>query len=149
VALLRDRGATVSTAESLTAGLLCATMVEVAGASDVVRGGVVAYAADLKASLLGVPEALLARVGTVHADTALAMAAGVRDRLGSDYALATTGVAGPEPAEDKPVGLVYVAIAGPGVRQVRRLQLDGDRDTVRAGAVEAALELVPEVLGSR
>ena len=148
---LRARGATLATAESLTGGLLCATLVDMPGASDVVRGGVVAYTADLKASVLGVPEDLLARAGTVHADTAAAMACGVRDRLGGDYGLSTTGVAGPDPAEGKPVGLVYVAVAGPGVAEVRRLELSGDRVAIRRGAAAGALALLWEVLqrGSR
>ena len=141
VDLLRDRGGTVATAESLTGGLLCATLVAVSGASDVVRGGVVAYAADLKASLLGVPSEVLEQAGTVDEQTAAAMAVGVRERLGSRYGVATTGVAGPEPAESKPVGLVYVAVAGPDVEAVRRLHLPGGRDDIRVGAVAAALTL--------
>ena len=95
---LREQGGTVATAESLTGGLLCATLVGVPGASDVVRGGVVAYAADLKASLLGVPQELVDEVGTVADQTAAAMAQGVRERLGARYGLATTGVAGPTPS---------------------------------------------------
>lgn len=146
VELLRDREATVSTAESLTAGLLCAALVDVPGASDVVRGGMIAYAADLKASLLGVPDDLLARAGTIHTDTALAMARGVRARLDSDYGLATTGVAGPDTVEGQPVGLVFVAIASPTGADVRRLQLPGDRSAVRRGAVAGALSLLCEVL---
>jgi nicotinamide-nucleotide amidase len=139
---LRERGATAATAESLTGGLLCATLVAVSGASDVIRGGVVAYAADLKASLLGVPPELLERVGTVDEQTAVAMARGVRERLGSRHGVATTGVAGPEPAEDKPVGLVFVAVAGPAEAAVRRLDLAGEREDIRAGAVEGALALL-------
>lgn len=146
VELLRQREATVSTAESLTAGMLCAVLVDVPGASDVVRGGIIAYAADLKASLLSVPDDLLARAGTVHADTAVAMARGARAGLGSDYGLATTGVAGPDTVEGKPVGLVFIAIVGPAGADVRRLELPGDRSAVRCGAVAAALSLLCEGL---
>lgn len=146
VAALRDHTATVSTAESLTAGMLCATLVDVPGASEVVRGGIVAYSADLKAELLGVPEDLLARVGTVDAETAAAMATGGRRRLGSSFAVATTGVAGPDPVEGKPVGLVFVAVAGPGGCDTRRLRVRGDRAAVRAGAVRGALDLLLDAL---
>jgi len=139
---LREQGATVATAESLTGGLLCATLVDVPGASDVVRGGVVAYAADLKASLLGVPEDLLDRLGTVDSQTAAAMARGVRERLGARYGLATTGVAGPDPAEGKPVGLVFVAVAAPDAVEIRELRVAGGREEVRAGAVVGALALL-------
>lgn len=143
---LRDRGASLVTAESLTGGLLCATLVDVAGASEVVRGSVVAYAADLKTSLLGVPEETLSRVGTVAAETAIAMAAGARDRLGSTFGLATTGVAGPDGTEGKPVGTAFVAVVGPAVAEVRRLQLSGDRADIRSGAAAGALALLREVL---
>ncbi len=96
---LRSADATVATAESLTGGLLCATLVSVSGASDVVRGGVVAYAPELKAELLGVDADLIAEQGTVTPEVAVAMAVGVRDRLGATYGLSTTGVAGPGPSE--------------------------------------------------
>jgi len=143
---LRRQGRTVATAESLTGGLLCATLVSVPGASDVVRGGIVAYAADLKASLLDVPQALLAEVGAVDRATAVSMAQGVRERVGSSYGVATTGVAGPDPAEGKPVGLVFVAVAGPSGVEVRELQLAGERADIRAGAVDAALGLLMSAL---
>lgn len=146
VAALRSLRASVATAESLTAGLLCATLVDVPGASEVVRGGIVAYAADLKVSLLGVPADLIARVGTVDPDTAKAMATGVRSMTAGDYGLATTGVAGPELVEGKPVGLAFAAVAGPDGTRVRRLVLAGDRQRVRRGATAAALRLLLEVL---
>lgn len=143
---LRARTATVACAESLTGGSLCATLVSVPGASEVVRGGVVAYAADLKTTLLGIPAETLTRVGTVAADTAVAMATGARDRLGSTFGLATTGVAGPDRSEGKPVGLVFVALAGPGGTEVRSHQLAGDRAGIRNGAIADALALLREVL---
>jgi len=146
VAALRGQGGTLATAESLTGGLLCAELIAVPGASDVVRGGVVAYAPDLKTSALGVPAQLVAQVGTVASETAAAMARGARERLGCRYGLATTGVAGPDPVEGKPVGLVFVAVARAEGIDVRELRLSGDRAQVRAGAVDAALALLLDVL---
>nr|WP_201299552.1 CinA family protein [Aeromicrobium sp. 9AM] len=144
---LRSAGATVATAESLTGGLLCATLVSVSGASDVVRGGVVAYAPGLKTELLGVDADLLAREGTVTSDVALAMARGVRDRLGATYGLSTTGVAGPGPSEGKPAGTVHVAVAGPADVWTTQLGLTGDRDTIRSQTVDALLSWLVARLG--
>lgn len=147
VAALRQAGATVATAESLTGGLLCATLVEVAGASNVVRGGIVAYAADVKVDQLGVDAALIAERGTVDAEVAAQMAIGSRGVLRSTYGLATTGVAGPGPAEGKPAGTVHVAIAGPDGVHTSLLQLDGDRDTIRRATVDALLSMLVATLG--
>lgn len=144
---LRDAGATIATAESLTGGLVCATLVGVPGASDVVRGGVVAYAADVKVSTLGVPAELVAERGTVDADVAAAMASGVRDRLGATYGIATTGVAGPGPSEGKPAGTVHVAVAGPDGVDTRLLHLPGDRAEIRSGTVDALLSWLVARLG--
>ena len=144
---LRGTGQTVATAESLTGGLLCATLVEVPGASDVLRGGVVAYLAETKSDVLGVDPALLERVGTVHADVAAAMAEGAIRVMGSTWGVATTGVAGPEPSEGKPVGTVHVAVAGPGGVETRDVSLHGDRRLVREQAVDAALSLLIGRLG--
>jgi nicotinamide-nucleotide amidase len=142
LAALRERGQSLAVAESLTGGLLAATIVDVPGASAVFRGAVVAYATDLKARLLGVPAGLLADRGPVDADVARALADGVRERCLADWGLATTGVAGPEPQDGRPVGLVYVAVVGPGVSEVRRLTLAGDRAAIRAGSVAAVLALL-------
>jgi nicotinamide-nucleotide amidase len=144
---LRAAGATVATAESLTGGLVCATLVSVAGASTVVRGGVVAYAPDLKTTLLGVDADLIAARGTVDADVAAAMAVGVRDRLAATYGLATTGVAGPDPSEGKPVGTAHIAVAGPDGVRTRRLELSGGRDEIRTGTVAELLSLLVATLG--
>ena len=133
---------TIAVAESLTGGLVTAALTSVAGASLVLRGGVVAYATELKAELLGVPADLLARHGPVHPDVAAAMAAGVRQRLRATYGLATTGVAGPGPADGSPQGTVFVAVAGPAGVAGRGLRLTGDRQAVRSGAVEAVLSLL-------
>lgn len=104
-------GRTVATAESLTGGLVAAAITQVPGASQVYRGGVVAYATDVKHSLLNVDEALLARVGAVHREVAAAMAAGARDRLGATYGLSTTGVAGPAEQDGHRPGTVWVGVA--------------------------------------
>ncbi len=146
VELLKDREATVATAESLTGGLVGATLTDVPGISAVYRGGVIVYATDLKATLAGVPEDLLAAVGPVHADTAHALAAGVRERLGATYGLATTGVAGPDPQAGIEAGTVYVAAAGPHKVAVRKLSLSGDRAAIRWGSVEAVLRLGAELM---
>ena len=111
---LAAAGRTLAVAESLTGGLVTSTLVSVPGASTVVRGGVVAYATDLKASLLGVDRGLLEVEGAVHPEVAREMAIGVRDVTLADYGIATTGVAGPDPQDGRPVGEVHVAVAGPG-----------------------------------
>lgn len=144
-------GQTVACAESLTGGLVVARLVDTPGASAVVRGGVVAYATELKASLLGVDEELLAARGAVDADVAKQMAAGARRVLGADWGVATTGVAGPDPQDGMPVGRVYVAVAGPpGSREsatVERHDLSGGRAAIRLAAVDAALALLARRLG--
>ncbi|MBX6358320.1 MAG: CinA family protein [Micromonosporaceae bacterium] len=149
VRVLVQRRQTLAVVESLTGGLLAATVVQVPGVSAVFRGGLVVYATDLKASLAGVPPDLLAARGPVDPEVALALAEGGRVRCGADWALATTGVAGPDAQDGKPVGLVFVAVAGPGVAEVRCLSLPGDRPAIRAGAVNAALELLAERLGAQ
>jgi nicotinamide-nucleotide amidase len=142
---LRARGQTLAVAESLTGGLLAATIVDVPGASRVFRGGLVVYATDLKATLAGVPADLLAERGPVDPDVAAHLARGARERCGADWGLATTGVAGPEPQGEAAVGTVFVAVSGP-VDAVRAPRLDGSRAQIRAGAVVAALELLASVL---
>ena len=143
---LARRGQTVAAAESLTGGLLCATLVDVPGASLVLRGGLVVYATDLKTSLAGVSAELLERQGPVDPDVALALARGARERCGADWGLAATGVAGPDPQDGIEVGTVYVAVADIADAQVRRLKLDGDREAIRAAAVAAALDLLRQRL---
>jgi nicotinamide-nucleotide amidase len=142
---LIEKGQTLAVAESLTGGLLAATLVDVPGASAAFRGGFIVYATDLKATLAGVPPELLKERGPVDGDVAAALATGARRRCGADWGLATTGVAGPDPQDGQPVGTVYVAAAGPtGNPAVRRLRLDGDRAAVRSAAVAAVLQLVLE-----
>jgi nicotinamide-nucleotide amidase len=147
VALLRRRGWTLAVAESLTGGAVTSAVVSVPGASAVLRGGVVAYATDLKAALLGVDRALLERVGAVDPEVAAQMAQGVRQRLGADVGLATTGVAGPEGQDGHPPGEVHVAVATPDAVQVRSLRLDGDRSAVRDAACAAVLRCAADTVG--
>jgi nicotinamide-nucleotide amidase len=146
VHLLVDAKQTLATAESLTGGLVAATIVEVPGVSAVFRGGVVVYATELKHALAGVPEDLLKERGAVDPDVALALAAGARERCDADWGVATTGVAGPEPQDGKPVGLVYVAVAGPAGTTVRELRLAGSRAEIRGGSVTAVLDLLTDRL---
>jgi nicotinamide-nucleotide amidase len=140
VSVLTRRGQTVAVAESLTGGLLAAALVEVPGASAVFRGGIVAYATDLKASLLGVPAWLLERYGAVHPEVAAAMAGGVRRRLDATFGLATTGVAGPDPADGQPVGTVFIAASGELGETPQSLRLDGDRARIRHRTVVMSLK---------
>ncbi len=144
---LRSVGATVATAESLTGGLVVAALVSVPGASAVVRGGVVAYAPDVKTGLLGVDEQLVARHGTVDGEVAARMAERARDACGATYGIATTGVAGPDPSEGKPPGTVHVAVAGPHGTVERLLELSGDRAEIREATVGAALALLVARVG--
>jgi nicotinamide-nucleotide amidase len=146
LAACAGRGWSLAVAESLTGGLVCATLVTVPGASAVLRGGVVAYATDLKAALLSVDEALLEARGAVDPDVAVAMAVGVRTRLTADVGIATTGVAGPDPQDGKAPGTVHVAVVTPDGVRGRELRLGGDRSAVRSATVDAALELARDAL---
>ncbi len=140
--LLRVRGDTIAVAESLTGGMLAAALTAIPGASVVFRGGVVAYATDLKAALLGVPAALLDRHGAVHPEVARAMADGVASRLGATVGAGTTGVAGPDPQDGQPVGTVFIAVSAGGGTAVRSLALSGDRGQIREATVEQSLSLL-------
>jgi nicotinamide-nucleotide amidase len=146
VELLTARSQTVAVAESLTGGLVAAALTDVAGSSVIFRGGVVAYATDLKAKLLGVPAGLLASRGPVDPEIAAAMAAGVRARLGAVYGMSTTGVAGPGPADGRQQGTVFVAVDGPSGLAGLGLQLAGDRQSVRAETVRSVLSLLVSAL---
>ena len=138
-------GLTVGTAESCTGGLVASLITDVAGSSGYFRGGIVAYADDAKASLLDVARDVLAAHGAVSAQVARAMAAGARDRLGVDLAVAVTGIAGPGGGtEAKPVGLTYVAVADGGDVVVQRFVWRGDRPSNKLASAEAALELLVE-----
>jgi nicotinamide-nucleotide amidase len=144
---LLARGETVAAAESLTAGLFCATLATVPGASATLRGGVVVYATALKTALAGVPAELLAAHGPVSPQTAVALAEGVRSRCGADWGIGLTGVAGPDPVDGHGPGRVYLGIAGPAGTDVVPLELPGDRAAVRTAAVAAAMEHLLARLG--
>lgn len=151
LARLRELGWTVGVAESLTGGLVVASLVAVSGASESVRGGVVAYSTDLKHELLGVDQALLDAHGPVNPRVARQMADGVRVRLGEfgepcDVGIATTGIAGPESPDGQPVGTVHIAIATPLGTRVESLELSGTRDEIRSESVRRALRLALEAL---
>jgi nicotinamide-nucleotide amidase len=145
--LCRAHGLTIATAESCTGGLVAARLTSVPGSSDVVLGGVVAYANEVKEHELGVPAALIEAHGAVSAEVAAAMAHGARARLGAGVAVAVTGVAGPDGGTpDKPVGLVYVHAEGPDGGLGRELSFPGDRDSIRARSVVVALHVVRTLL---
>jgi nicotinamide-nucleotide amidase len=143
---LAARDETLATAESLTGGLLSARLTDVPGASRSFVGGVVSYATRVKVATLGVPQELVERHGVVSEECAIAMARGVRDLLGATWGIATTGVAGPDPQEDRAVGTVWVAVVGPHVVVARVLGLDGDRTTIRQATCVAVLELLAREL---
>ncbi|MEU5824850.1 nicotinamide-nucleotide amidohydrolase family protein [Streptomyces sp. NPDC047803] len=141
--LLVERGETLAVAESLTGGLVAAELTSVPGASQAFRGSVTAYATPLKSEVLGVDADLLAERGAVDAEVARQMATGARRALGADWGVATTGVAGPEPQDGRPVGTVFVAVSGPhGTGKVAALRLNGDRADIRRESVQSALDLL-------
>lgn len=145
--LCRANGLTLATAESCTGGLVSGRLTSVPGASDVFRGGVVAYSDELKTRLLGVPAEVLAEHGAVSAETAAALAHGTRERLGADVGLAVTGVAGPGGGTaEKPVGLVFLHAAAPGGERALELSVPGDRQAIRARTAVSALHLVRRLL---
>jgi nicotinamide-nucleotide amidase len=145
--LCRARGYRMATAESCTGGLVAARLTDVPGASDVVAGGVVAYANDVKTAELGVSERLLAEHGAVSAEVAEAMAVGVRERLDVEVGISVTGVAGPAGGTpEKPVGLVYFHVSTPEGEEGRSFSLPGDRATIRSRATVSALHLARRVL---
>jgi PncC family amidohydrolase len=147
LARLTGAGQTLAVAESITGGLVAAALASVPGASAAFRGGVVAYATDLKAALLGVDAGLLAARGAVDPDVAAAMTRGARERLGATAAAATTGVAGPDPADGQPVGTVYIAADAGRGPAVRRLALSGTRNEIRRVAATECLRLLLATLG--
>ncbi|HEY3613976.1 MAG TPA: competence/damage-inducible protein A [Gaiellales bacterium] len=144
---LRARGLRLAVAESCTAGLVGARLADIPGSSDVLLGGVIAYANEVKQALLGVPAELLAEHGAVSAECARAMAAGARAATGAEVGVAVTGVAGPGGgSERKPVGLVYLHVSTPSAERGQELRLPGDRGQVRELAAVAALQLVRTTL---
>lgn len=144
---LRADGLTLATAESCTGGLVAARLTDVPGSSDVFLGSVVAYSNAVKAAQLAVPQAVLDQYGAVSAETAEAMAHGIRVRLGADLGVSVTGVAGPAGGTpEKPVGLVFLHASGPMGERTLRLDFPSDRETIRARSAVAALHLVRQLV---
>ena len=140
---LRQRGWTCATCESLTGGLIAATLVEVPGASEVVRGGLITYQTDTKTLLAGVPEETIVQHDVVSAEVALAMAEGARARLGVDIAVSATGLAGPGGGTpEKPVGTVFLGVATERGSRAIPLHLTGDRGQIRRLTVQHALHIL-------
>ena len=142
LSLLESQGETLSTAESVTCGLVAATFAEVPGASRVLRGGLAAYSTEVKIGVLGLDGALVDRFGVISRECAEAMATRALRVFASDWAVASTGVAGPDSQEGREVGTVFVAVAGPGVLRSEYLRLAGGRHDIRASTVHALLGLL-------
>jgi nicotinamide-nucleotide amidase len=149
VELLQARGQTVATAESLTCGLISARLADVPGASAVLRGGLAAYATDVKTGVLGVDPGLVERYGVISSQCAQAMASRAVRLFGSDWAISSTGVAGPESQEGHDVGTVHVAVAGPTASASTALRLSGGRNVIRGETVDAALALLESAVNRR
>lgn len=152
VAALIERGLTIAVAESLTGGKLVAALIDVPGASKTVLGGVVAYNTALKASVLGVDAVLLAERGAVDDEVARQLASGARltlavDGRAADIGIATTGVAGPDPQDGKPVGTVFIGLATEDSVVSVALQLSGTREDIRNAVVSESLVQLAKLLG--
>jgi PncC family amidohydrolase len=146
-ALLRRRGGTVATAESLTGGRLAAALTAVPGASATYVGGVVAYATSVKHDVLGVPTSVIETHGVISAECALAMARGAAGLTGATWGIGTTGVAGPDQQEGHPPGVVHVGIVGPGVATALALELVGEREAIADRTCVEALSALAGILG--
>ncbi len=145
--LMLDRKATLSVAESCTAGMIGAAMTDQPGSSGFFRGGILAYADQVKTGQLGVPEDLLSDKGAVSQETVLYMAAGCRQRIGTDYAVAVSGISGPEGGSvDKPVGTTWIGIATPEAVFARKCRFPADRERNRLLTVAAAVDSLRRVL---
>jgi nicotinamide-nucleotide amidase len=148
VAYLEDRGETVSVAESLTAGGLGHALTFTPGASKVFLGGIIAYTNEVKINFLGVDPALIDEFSVVSEEVANAMADAVREKFGTTWGLATTGIAGPGDHQGIPEGRVWVAIRGP-INQSIQLQLDSGREAIRTGAISSAIGTFARILSYR
>ena len=144
---LQAQGLTVATCESLTGGMICAALVDVPGASRVVRGGLITYQTDTKSLLAGVDAGLIEAYGVVSAEVARAMAAGARDALHADIAVSATGMASPGEIGDPPAGTVFVGLASEKDVRAIELHLTGDRQAVRQQTVDAAIKLIGQEIG--
>lgn len=147
IAEAKERGLQIATAESLTAGLIAATLAQVPGASAVLRGGVVSYSSEVKASLLGVDPELLARCGSVDSEVARQMAVGAQNSCGADAAVSATGVAGPAPHDGKSVGTVFIGWAIGELSGAEEHHFVGDRSQIREQSTNAAISQLAAILG--
>ncbi|MFL4473956.1 CinA family protein [Paeniglutamicibacter sp. MACA_103] len=142
IAAAKAAGTSLATAESLTAGMIAATLAEVPGASAVLQGGVVSYSSSVKANVLGVDPALLAERGSVDGEVARQMAEGARRACGADLAVSATGVAGPDAHDGKDVGTVFLGYASGSGSGFTEHRFTGDRARIRISSTVAALELL-------
>lgn len=140
VQLLKDKGQTVATAESCTGGLVAQRITDIPGSSAVFPGGVVVYSNEAKSDLVAVPAEVIGRVGAVSPEVAQALAEGVRERFGATYGIGITGIAGPDGGTtEKPVGLVYIAVAHPDGCKIEKANFIGSRQVVRTRSAQTAL----------
>jgi nicotinamide-nucleotide amidase len=145
---LKSRGETVSVAESLTGGGLGHALTQIPGASEVFIGGIIAYTSDVKVNFLGVPRTLIDQFTVVSEEVAVAMAQGALQKIGTTWAISTTGIAGPGDYMGIREGTVWIAIAGP-INQTLQLTLDSGRDGVRQGAISSAIGNFARILSYR
>ena len=145
--ILTQRGETICVAESLTGGGLAEALSSLPGSSQIFRGSVTAYQAEIKNSVLKVPLELISEMGVVSEEVAVSMAAGVKDLMGSTWSISTTGVAGPGPVDGVPAGTVWVAIEGP-ISQTLQLELSGTREIVRNATIAGAIAAFARILKS-
>jgi nicotinamide-nucleotide amidase len=148
VTILSQKGETVAVAESVTAGGLGHALTHAPGASQVFLGGVIAYSNEVKINFLGVSSELIAEHGVVSEEVASAMAEGAREKFGTTWGIATTGIAGPGDYEGIPEGTVWVAIRGP-INQTIQLHLDSGREAIRMGAISSAIGTFARILSAR
>jgi len=149
VKLLRDNGLTIATAESLTAGLISSELAEVAGVSKAFKGGAVTYQDEVKVSALDVNQETLQTYGAVSSQVAIEMAQGALAKFSADCAVSSTGIAGPDSVEDKPVGLVFIGFANHAGAVSREFKFSGDRAQIRKMSAQAGIEFALENLQNR
>lgn len=148
VQLLRERNETITCAESITGGALTSELVSIPGASHVLKGSIIAYSTEVKVSELKVEPTLIQEFGVVSEEVALAMAQGVKAKFAAEWAISLTGVAGPGASHGVPAGTVWLAVLGPGFQETVKLELMGEREMVRRGAVESALGVLERILSA-
>jgi len=145
---LRERNETITCAESITGGALTSELVSIPGASHVLKGSIIAYSTEVKVSELKVEPTLIQEFGVVSEEVALAMARGVKAKFAAEWAISLTGVAGPGASHGVPAGTVWLALLGPGFEETVKLELMGEREMVRRGAVESALGVLERILSA-